>query len=220
VPTPQGLIDPAVTPSAKVSPPAIKADKWIAGLVLFVLVLVVAFFGLHALTRAHPKPSAHAAAPSPAAPVDPQPAPAPSAPKLVDNPSSAAGKAIAKAREVVAANDKLEKEQGVTAVLEESSATPVPPSADATESTKVVAAPVEPPVPPPQPSEVFKQFVVDMRISGIFQGDPPRALVNGKMYRLGDVLEPNRKIELYKIDAEGKQLIFRDFTGATVLRRY
>jgi hypothetical protein len=40
------------------------------------------------------------------------------------------------------------------------------------------------------------------------------------MYHLGDTLDPVRKIEFYKIDADAKQLIFRDDTGAVVSRHY
>jgi hypothetical protein len=227
VPTPQGLRDPVSTPVARSSPPAIKADKWLAGLVLFVLVLAVAFYGFRFLTKAHPKPQTHAdAAPAPAAPAVPQTEPAQNAPKPVDNPTSAAGRAIAKARDVVATHDKLENEQGVNSVLEEPPATAapqMPPNAGATpaqtEPAGVVPAAAQP-EPPPPPSEAFKQFVTNMRVSGVFQGEPARALINGKMVRLGDVLEPNRKIELYKIDPDAKQLIFRDATGAIMPRHY
>jgi len=210
VPTPQGLSDPASSPVARPSPPAIKADKWLAGLVLFVLVLAAAFYGIRFLMKAHPKPQAHVAAP----------APDQGGPKLVENPTSTYGKAIAKARDVVAAHDKLETEQDASSILNEP---PAAPRAIATpDHTQAVGS--EPagsqPEPPPPPSETFKQFVINMRVSGVFQGEPVRALINGRTVRLGDVLEPNRKIEFYKIDPEAKQLIFRDFTGATVSRHY
>jgi hypothetical protein len=224
VPTPRGLIDDA-SPSIS-SQPAIKADKWLAGLVLAVLVLAGTFYGIRTLTKAHPKPPVHAVAPTPAAPAVSATEPAKNAPKLVDNPTSAAGKAIAQARDAVAAHDKLEKEQGVTSILEE------PPAANAPQaraSTSATPAPVSAPAvapaaaqpePPPQPSAAFRDYVTHLKVSGVFQGEPARALINGKMCHPGDVMEPQRKIELLKIDSDAKQLIFRDFTGATMPLHY
>jgi len=228
VPTPHGLTDP-VDPSTKAPASAIKADKWLAGIFLFVLVIAAAIYGFRILTKNHPKPPAHTATSAPAASVAPEKTPAQSTPKLAEKPISAAGKAIAKARDVVAAHDKLEKEQGVASVLEEPAA-PVDPKS-ATEPSRGTNAPVianqpvaapavSEPEPPPQPSEVFRNYIIGLRVSGVFQGENARALLNGKMYHLGDVLDPVRKIEFYKIDPEAKQLIFRDDTGAIVSRHY
>jgi type IV secretory pathway VirB10-like protein len=224
VPTPPGLTDPAGAPLAKSSPPAIKADKWLAGLVLFVLVLAVAFYGIRALTRANPKPQAHTAAPI--APVAAQPAQDQSAPKLVDHPTSVEGKAVAKARDLVAAHDKWEKEQGVTAVLEEPTApttTPGPASASAAPAqadTASAAPAASQPGAPPEPSDAFKQFVVNMRVNGVFQGENARAMLNGKMYHQGDAVDVKLGISLFKIEVETKQIIFHDATGAVVSRHY
>jgi len=227
VPTPRGLTDSGSPSSTQPAAPAIKADKWLAGLVLFVLVLAGAFYGIRVLSKSHPKAQSHAAAaPALATPAVPQTESAQNAPKLVDNPTSAAGKAIAKARDVVAAHDKMEKEQGVTSILEEPSATaatqvPVSASAAPAKTELPAAVPVAAqPEPPPEPSAAFRDYVTHLKVSGVFQGEPARALINGKMVRLGDVLEPNRKIELYKIDPDAKQLIFRDATGAIMPRHY
>ena len=227
VPTPRGLTDPASAPP-KAPASAIKADKWLAGIFLFVLVLVAAFYGIRLLIKANPKAQAHAATPAPTAPVASQPAPPLVTPKLVEKPVSAAGKAIAKARDVVAAQDKFEKEQGVTSVLEESTV-PTAPKTSATSNSAAAPARVEAPIstpavtqpePPPPASEAFRNFIISLRVSGVFQGENARALLNGKMYHLGDTLDPVRKIEFYKIDADAKQLIFRDDTGAIVSRHY
>jgi hypothetical protein len=227
VPTPRGLSDPAGAPP-KAPASAIKADKWLAGIVLFVLVLVAAFYGIRLLIKANPKGQAHAATPAPTAPVASQPAPAHITPKLVEKPVSAAGKAIAKARDVVAAQDKFEKEQGVASVLEEPTV-PTAPNTSPTPNSATVPASVEAsiptpavtqPEPPPPASEAFRNYIISLRVSGVFQGENARALLNGKMYHLGDTLDPVRKIAFYKIDADAKQLIFRDDTGAVVSRHY
>jgi hypothetical protein len=228
VPTPRGLTDPA-SASTKAPPSAIKADKWLAGIVLFVLVIAAAIYGFRVLSKNHPKPAGHAGTPTPAAASAPEQTPPQTAPKLVEKPVSAAGKAVAKARDVIAAQDKLEKEQGVTSVLEEPAApiTPKSPAMSGQTTHAPIAAgqqdaphAVTEPEPPPLPSDAFKNYIIGLRVSGVFQGENARALLNGKMYHLGNMLDPVRKIEFYKIDADAKQLIFRDDTGAIVSRHY
>jgi len=190
---------------------------------------------------AHPKPKPVGraqAAPKPAeaAPSAPQnPAePVSNRPHLVDHPVSAAGKTIAQARDVVAAHDRRELEEGASSVLAEPSAAPnVQPatSSPANSSTGIVAsapsAPVvEEPVakkdepPPPPPSDAFRQFVINMRVNGVFQGENARAMLNGKMYHVGDVVEPKLGISLFKVEPEAKQLVFKDGDGAIMSRRY
>ena len=220
VPTPRNLAEPVAMRQESSAPPVIKADKLLAGIVLVVLVVVGVVYGISKsrskAQAAKDSPPVAAAAAKPAS----VPPPAPSPPKLVDKPVSAAGKAIATARDVVADIDKREKEQGVDSVIEET-----PAVATATSPIRAVpakaaeplvpAAPVEPP-----PAEPFKQFVVNMRVNGVFQGDNARAMLNGKMVHPGDVVNDKLAITLLKIDVDSKQLIFRDDTGATVIRRY
>jgi len=225
VPTPLDVDDPAGPASGKSSPPAIKADKWLAATVLFALVLAGGFIGIRYLTKAHPKPNARAAAPAPTAAPSPQPSPSKNASKLVDNPTSMAGKAVAKARDLVAAQEKLEKEQGVTSILEEPATTPptgpavAPVPGPQASVAAEPAAPAQPAAPPP-PSDAFKLFVVNLRVNGVFQGDNPRAMLNGKMYHLGDPVDVKLGIMLYQIDVEAKQIIFHDADGASVSRHY
>jgi hypothetical protein len=228
VPTPRGLTDPASV-STKAPASAIKADKWLAGILLFVLVIAGAIYGFRVLTKNHPKAPAHTVTPAPATAAAPEQTPTQTTPKLVEKPVSAAGKAIANARDIVAAQEKLEKEQGVTSVLEEPAAPIAPKSpaassqathAPVTASQQDASSAVTEPEPPPPANEAFKNYIINLRVSGVFQGENARALLNGKMYHLGDTLDPVRKIEFYKIDADAKQLIFRDDTGAIVSRHY
>ena len=232
VPTPPGMADPAYATATKTSPPTIKADKWLAGLVLLALLVAVGIYSVRQLTKPHPKVQAPVAvATPPAAPVVPaaaQPTPVKPASKLVDKPVSAAGKAIAKARDLVAAHDKQVKEQGVDSVLEEPTATTVtktptsstvaPPSS-VTLVTESVATPAQP-EPPPPASDAFRQFVVNMRVNGVFQGENARAMLNGKMYHPGDVVDVKLGVSLLKIEVEAKQIVFRDADGAIVSRHY
>ena len=221
--TPRDVADPAYATAGKNSPPVIKADKWLAGLVLLLLLVAVGIYSVRQLTKSHQKAQANAGTSVPIAPA----APTPSAPKLVDKPTSAAGQAIAKARDLVAAREKQEKEQGVTGLLEEPATTDVAKTtstsstvASATTSPEAVAPVVAQPVPPPPVSDAFKQFVVNLRVNGVFQGENPRAMLNGKMYHPGDIVEPKLGISLLKIEVEAKQIVFRDADGAILPRHY
>jgi hypothetical protein len=232
LPTPRGLKEPTgrVPVGASSKPQhTYKADKWLAAAVIFVLVLAGAIYGVRTLMRANPKQKsasrASASTESKSAPSE-QPPPASGQPHLVDNPTSAAGKAVAKARDLVAAREKFDQEQGVDRVLADTP-TQVPdnPSASAVTITPPpkpvpVVPPPEPELPPIPASEAFRQFVTSMRINGVFQGENARAMLNGKMYHLGEVVDTKLGITFYKFDVEAKQLIFRDENGAIVTRRF
>jgi len=203
-----------------------KADKWLAGIVVFVLVVTGAFYGIRALVKAHPKSKNTARAVAPSGESVPAPAASKSSPR-VEPPTTSMGKAFAKARAVVAARDKREAEEGVESVLKETSAAP---QAVPLVTTQIAAinpaavpvllpAPVEEP-PPPPPSDAFRQFVVNLRVNGVFQGEPARAMLNKKMYRTGEIVDEKLRITFYKVDGETRDLIFRDDTGAIMPRHY
>ncbi len=69
-------------------------------------------------------------------------------------------------------------------------------------------------------SPEFRSFVATAKISGVFQGSPSRAFINGRLARAGDVVEPNLGIMFASVDAERKQLVFKDKSGAIVSRKY
>jgi hypothetical protein len=66
----------------------------------------------------------------------------------------------------------------------------------------------------------FRTWVGNVRISGVFQGTPARALVNGRTYRVGQTIDETLGIVLAEIDPQSKTILFRDRTGATARRRY
>ena len=66
----------------------------------------------------------------------------------------------------------------------------------------------------------FRSFVADAKISGVFQGTPPRAFINGRLVRLGEVVDSSLGIRFDSIDPKTKNIVFKDASGATVGRRY
>lgn len=69
-------------------------------------------------------------------------------------------------------------------------------------------------------SPAFRSFVANAKISGVFQGTPPRAFINGRLARAGDTVDNGLGVTFDGLDAEKKQLIFKDKAGATVFRKY
>lgn len=241
LPTPRSISDlpPASLPPGAVPVRTIKADKWLAGTVVLLLVIVGATFGVHQLFKAHPKPKStgkvaaasveekSAATPAALAPAKPVPG---GQTKLVEHPQSAAGKAVARARDTIAAAEQREIDEGVTSVLNEPATTPpanlpaqaqnVVTSASSARAANVEGTPAAQAEPVVPPSDAFKQFVKALRVNGVFQGENPRAMLNGKMYSVGAELDAKLAITLFKIEPEAKQLIFRDDTGAIIPRHY
>jgi hypothetical protein len=74
--------------------------------------------------------------------------------------------------------------------------------------------------PPPNASPRFVRYAEALRVSGVFQGNPARALVDGRLVRSGDVIEPNLRISFTGVDSDTKHLILQDATGAQVRVKY
>ena len=66
----------------------------------------------------------------------------------------------------------------------------------------------------------FRSFVANAKISGVFQGTPSRVVINGRLIREGEVVDPPLGIIFNGIDANRHQLVFKDKSGATVSRRF
>lgn len=69
-------------------------------------------------------------------------------------------------------------------------------------------------------SPAFRSWVANAKISGIFQGATPRALINGRTVRVGQMVDEGLGAVFEGINSETKEIIFKDKTGATVSRRY
>jgi hypothetical protein len=66
----------------------------------------------------------------------------------------------------------------------------------------------------------FLAWVVNTKVNGVFQGTPGRAMINGRLTRTGETVDNGLGIIFDGIDADRKQLLFKDRSGATVTRKY
>ena len=72
----------------------------------------------------------------------------------------------------------------------------------------------------PNASSQFKQFVASAKVSGVYQGNPPRAFINGRLVHTGEMIDDVQEIYFDSIDVPNRSLVFKDGRGATVSRRY
>ncbi len=69
-------------------------------------------------------------------------------------------------------------------------------------------------------SQSFRTFVADAKVSGVFQGTPARAFINGRLVRAGEVVDSSLGIRFDSVDVENRNIVFKDTSGAKVSRRY
>jgi hypothetical protein len=72
----------------------------------------------------------------------------------------------------------------------------------------------------PNASSAFRSFVATAKISGVYAGNPPRAFINGRLVRVGEMVDDVQEIYFDSIDAASRSLVFKDARGATVSKRY
>ncbi|MBI5688549.1 MAG: hypothetical protein HZC55_00520 [Verrucomicrobia bacterium] len=202
----------------------------------------VAFFAYTTFFSAPPPPPPPAVkkkaepvaakAPPAAAPTAPAPA---AAGKLSETQSALAhapAKAIGKAQDAVAARqasgqgnvaDALATEELANrpAVGEPVAKAPAPKAATAKQSvTRGVSATTELEVAAVEASMEFRTYVANAKVSGVFQGSPARAMINGRLVRTGETVDAGLGILFEGVDPVKRQLFFKDRTGAIVARKY
>ncbi|MDB6170523.1 MAG: hypothetical protein JWM88_3387 [Verrucomicrobia bacterium] len=69
-------------------------------------------------------------------------------------------------------------------------------------------------------SPAFRTFVADAKISGVYQGTPARAFINGRLVRAGEILDSSLGIRFDSVEPSTKSIVFKDVSGAKVTRRY
>jgi len=72
----------------------------------------------------------------------------------------------------------------------------------------------------PEATAEFRAFIVNARVSGVFQGNPSRAVINGRLVRAGEVVDAGIGITFDGLDSERRNLVFKDKSGAIVARRF
>ena len=171
-------------------------------------------------------PGSEPLSPPPAKASTPKPTPSDTLNKIAATPAQS----INKAKDVIAAR-RATDEQGIDAVLESEASTSDPAS---TKKQPPAAAPIRatsqlsPGVVATttvanisgNASPAFSTWVANAKISGVFQGTPPRALINGRTVRLGQEVDIALGISFHALDAAAKTIVFRDQSGATGSRRY
>jgi hypothetical protein len=69
-------------------------------------------------------------------------------------------------------------------------------------------------------SPAFLSYIADAKVSGVFQGEPSRAFINGRLARSGTVIEEGLGITFVGVDSDNRMLLFKDRNGARVTKRY
>jgi hypothetical protein len=211
-PPPLSRKPPARRPENK---PAFKLAVWVAGVLLVAVVGAAAYYAYQTF---FPVP-----APAPVTRPKATPAPVAAAPDQPASPAaSLPGKMVEKARAAAAARGQINEEQ-LGPVLEaetEKSPAPVP------NATPPSMTPVTPPTASPTaaepvtPSETFKQWVAQARVSGVRGGPDARAHINDRLVRKGEIVDHGLGITFEGVEPGQNVLLFKDRDGAVVGKRF
>jgi hypothetical protein len=224
-PIPVAAPPAAAAAETAATPPAVGGGKSkrlikLAGLGIAALVVLGGvFFAWTRYTAVPPAPPPVAKKAPPPAAAQPA-APAPLTPSDALNAMAKAPvNAINKATDVVAARNASDQ-ASADSIVDPANKVAVPksvstqallsPGIAATAEVEAAAA----------ATPAFRSFVANAKVSGVFQGSPSRALVNGRMAREGETVDSGLGIVFDGVDAERKLLIFKDKSGATVSRKY
>ena len=86
-----------------------------------------------------------------------------------------------------------------------------------------LAAPAHP---TPAPAAVrhtaadFRQFVDRLKVSAVYQGFPPRALLDDRLVQYGDIVDWSLGVKFVGVDPRQRIVSFRDASGATITKLY
>ncbi|WP_221032043.1 hypothetical protein [Actomonas aquatica] len=192
------------------------------GGVILVMVLVLAGLGYGGWMGYQMFFGAEEPAPVASTPA-PTPTPAPTqtvATPPAEGPRSTAGQLIDRARQAAGTHDEL------TAALDDATAgqptadLPVENAAAARPRVTIADTPVAAAPEAVQPSPEFLTWVSEARVSGVREGDSPRAFINGILVRRGDTIDVPLGIVFDGVDARRNLLIFKDDSGAVVGKKY
>jgi cytoskeletal protein RodZ len=156
-------------------------------------------------------------------------APAP-APGVLDTIAHAPVNAINKATDAVTARRKSEQSridamaEGKDAPDKPASGTPAPATKPGVSASATLAPGVSATTSDvdavADSTPAFRAFVANAKITGVIGGTPPKIILNGRMARAGDIVDPGLGVTFENVDAEKKLLVFRDRTGAIVTKKF
>jgi len=149
-------------------------------------------------------------------------------------PSTLPGKAIAKAQDTLAA--RRDSDHGrIDAMIDGETSSPsrppnTPPPSEPAPAPITATSQLAPGITAttttsaitdsPAASPAFRNWVANARINGVFQGTPARALINGRTFRAGQVIDDDLGIVFQGLTDDAKSIVFRDASGATITRRF
>jgi hypothetical protein len=214
-------------------PPPVKAGPVIAVLLVLVLLGAGAYIGYKLLS----KPSA--AQPSGVEAVTPAPKPAPAVSLPPVPPAQPDAQQIDRAKAAIDAHAQTAVEPVNEVLNEQTPAAPAPTPvvsappapAPAPAAPPAAAPPAAAPAPaaqtvrvdqepPPAASPAFKAFISNLVVNGVFLGDTPRVLINNTTYEVGDVINSDLGVVFTGIDPDRKEVLFKDSTGVTLVKKY
>lgn len=198
---------PATTPSAKAHHP--RRDLLIFTLLL-VLLSAAAFWGYRKIYGsdeiANTAESSTVSAPVATTPAPPPPAPA-------GQPAISPGTVVMDVGGTALTSEPIAESSTIAAGPEETPPTAAAaPTADETETRQLVAT--------AQPTMRFRRYIETLHVSGVFQGATPRALINGRVVRVGEVLDAAAGIRFVGLDTATRELILQETGGALLRAKY
>lgn len=209
--------------------PAFKAGVTIALSVVGVAIAVGAFFAWKHFSNPPAPPPTKAA---PAIPKGPEPK-NPASPPSSSAPVAAVPSPVAPASSTASTPADTSNEGPVKIDLDHATPEVAPPSpAPASHTLSTTSVPGNTTLAPgvvaktgvtitnSGASPEFRAFIANAKISGVFQGENARAFINGRVMRVGELVDAKLGITFDSIDAEHKQIVFKDRAGAIVTRKY
>ena len=202
----------------------------VAGVALLLIVGALVVWKMLGADSSEPVVADNPPAPveTPAAPAKAPEGPTPSA--TLNEVAAMPKKTIDHAKSVIDQRTAQEEARAEEAFALENPAPAPTPAPDPVPAKPETVQPTPAPVPsaPPPPASVvvpkasnaFKAFVSEAKISGVFQGTPARALINGRTVRAGDLVNKELGVYFESIDVSTKMITFVDEAGARVSRRY
>ena len=66
--------------------------------------------------------------------------------------------------------------------------------------------------------EKLRTLVQSLQLTGIVGGPEPRVLIDGRLYRVGDAIDPSRGVVIVQVDVNKNAVVFSDAAGNVVQR--